>query len=133
MDGIANKIICAIAILLLTISCKNNNEGFFSQEGKIYLEKNHDFMQKMILCRCLYSIDSDLKVNEGSSGYFFNRSNYDPEVYYKIDSLIPLYKRKFVGLTGAKLGVAECISLSESDTIKKEIIKMDKFLATELK
>jgi len=85
----------------------------------------------MALCKCLYYADSTLHNNEGSTGYFFNRTSYDPVVYDILDSLILLKKPKFRSLTGNKLGIAGCITLYESDTLKLEIEKMDRYLGAE--
>ncbi|MBC7391141.1 MAG: hypothetical protein H7329_18185 [Opitutaceae bacterium] len=129
MESIINllKISLVALSIVLSFACTDIK----TDTGKTYTEKNHEILKEIVLCHCLYSVDSSLKTHEGSSGFFFNRINYDPQVFYIIDSIIPLYKPKYVGLTGNKLGLAECISLYKSDTLMKEIRKMDRFMAKE--
>lgn len=116
-----------LLILLVFTSCvseKNKSDNDYTT----YIEENHEYLRDMILCQCIYLTDSSYYKNESSIGFLFNRSNYGPEIFSKIDSIIFLYKPGFSSVVGHKLGIAECLNLYRSDSLKFALRKFDPLL-----
>ena len=118
-----------ILSLLLLLGCSKSSEE--SPKDADFLKENRSYLKDMVLCRCLYSIDSSLKINEASTGFFFHRSSYNPDIFDKIDTVVKNLKPNFEGEGNTRLGVAECIHLFKSDTLEKEIVKLDTYIIPE--
>lgn len=121
------KILFFFVFTFFIVGCNAQNVDNRSKDDEKKMFK------KYVLCQCLYKaipIKDTLLAKEGSAGMYAQMGNYDIEYYEKAIDFVNDYlknaDRKYKSSIDAKLAIAKCIELYESEELDKFIEDLKK-------